>query len=273
MDFLSAVFGFELPNGNENNKNNDSNICEYIKNSIAKTFGLDISILAKIDNDFDEDENFFIGEKKENENENNKDLNKLNKIKLIIKNNYKKLFVNNIPKYDYLTEYKKIINELVINELHITKNKLNSKYNFIIPNLEQISSNNLLNNWFGVGLNYENIWKIEENENNSNIPKAIAFYGFNNKMSSDEIKLKLCNIIMNKSLLKNPNLCIYLYHNLNKIENNTGVIHFDNKKYYIALMARILPNKKRQLINETWAVRPNEIEFISIMFKETMNYN
>ena len=33
-------------------------------------------------------------------------------------------------------------------------------------------------------------------------------------------------------------------------------------------MARILPNKKRQSINDTWAVRPNEIEFISIMLKE-----
>ena len=87
-------------------------------------------------------------------------------------------------------------------------------------------------------------------------------------MTSDEIKSNLYDIIMNKSLKKNPNLCIYLYHNLSEVEKNTGVINFDNKKYYIALMARILPNKKRQLNKDTWVVRPNEIEFISIMFKE-----
>ena len=109
---------------------------------------------------------------------------------------------------------------------------------------------------------------LKLNEENSNIPKAIAFYGFNNKMTSDEIKLKLYNIIMNKSLKKIPNLCIYLYHNLSEVEKNTGVIDFGDKKYFIALMARILPNKKRQLNKDTWVVRPNEIEFISIMFKE-----
>ena len=122
--------------------------------------------------------------------------------------------------------------------------------------------------WFCVGLNYENIWKIEENEDNYNIPKAIAFYAFNNKMTSDEIKLKLSNIIMNKSLLNNHNLCINLYNSINAVEKNTGIIDFGNKKYYIALMARISPSKKRQLDNDKWILRPKEIEFISIMLKE-----
>ena len=267
-DFLYAIFNYNNDNKKNNVNKRNNYICDSIKNSIVKAFGLDIPIMTLIDDDFNEDENFITGEKMEYENENSKNVNKLNKIKIIISKNYKKLFVDNIKRYDYLTNYKNIINELIINEMHITKEKLNSKYNFILPNLEQISKNNLLNNWFGVGLNYENIWKIEENENNFNIPKAIAFYGFNNKMTSDEIKLKLYNIIMEKSLLQKSNLCIYLYNNLNEVENNTGVINFSNKKYYIVLMARILPNKKRQSINDTWAVRPNEIEFISIMLKE-----
>ena len=270
-DFLNAIFNYN--NDNKKNKINKRNnyICDSIKNSIVKTFELDVPTLEIIDKNFDDmiiNENLVIPGKNKEKQKNMNKLNKLDKMKLIVKKNYKKFFDDNIKRYDYLTDYKNIINKLIINEIHITKEKLNSKYNFIIPNLEQISKNNLLNNWFGVGLNYENIWKIEENEENSNIPKAIAFYGFNNKMTSDEIKLKLYNIIMNKSLKKNPNLCIYLYHNLNEVENNTGVINFSNKKYYIVLMARILPNKKRQSINDTWAVRPNEIEFISIMFKE-----
>ena len=271
-DFLNAIFNYNNDNKKNNINKRNNYICDSIKNSIVKTFELDVPTLEIIDKNFDDmiiNENLVIPGKNKEKQKNMNKLNKLDKMKLIIKKNYKKFFDDNIQRYDYLTDYKNIINKLIINEMHITKEKLNSKYNFIIPNLEQTSINNIsYYNWFGFGLNYENIWKIEENEENSNIPKAIAFYGFNNKMTSDEIKLKLYNIIMNKSLKKNPNLCIYLYHNLNEVEKNTGVINFDNKKYYIALMARILPNKKRQSNKDTWAVRPNEIEFISIMFKE-----
>ena len=229
-DFLNAIFNYNNDNKKNNINKRNNYICDSIKNSIVKTFELDVPTLEIIDKNFDDmiiNENLVIpGKNKEKQ----KNMNKLNKL---------------------------------------DKMKLNSKYNFIIPNLEQTSINNIsYYNWFGIGLNYENIWKIEENEENSNIPKAIAFYGFNNKMTSDEIKSKLCDIIMKKSLRENPNLCIYLYHNLNEVEKNTGVINFGNKKYYIALMARILPNKKRQLNKDTWVVRPNEIEFISIMFKE-----
>jgi hypothetical protein len=237
---------------------------------------LDIPILNIIDDDFedsngDEDLNLIKDEIKKPKNENSINMNKLNKIKLIIKNNYKKFFAHNSPRYDYLADYKNIKNELVIDkEIQITKEKLNSKYNFIIPNLNNpISTKNIpYYDWFSIGLNYENIWKIEENEDNYNIPKAIAFYAFNNKMKSDEIKLKLSNIIMNKSLLKNHNLCINLYNNIYAVEKNTGIIGFGNKKYYIALMARILPSKKRQSDKDIWFLKPKEIEFISIMLKE-----
>ena len=271
-DFLNAIFNYNNDNKKNNINKRNNYICDSIKNSIVKTFELDMPTLEIIDKNFDDmiiNENLVIPGKNKEKQKNMNKLNKLDKMKLIIKKNYKKFFDDNIKRYDYLTDYKNIINKLIINEMHITKEKLNSKYNFIIPNLEQTTINNIsYYNWFGFGLNYENIWKIEENEENSNIPKAIAFYGFNNKMTSDEIKLKLYNIIMEKSLLQKSNLCIYLYNNLNEVENNTGVINFSNKKYYIVLMARILPNKKRQSINDTWAVRPNEIEFISIMLKE-----
>ena len=273
IEFLSGIYNFQ--NRNDNNNKRHSDICEYIKNSIVKAFELDIPILNIIDDNFEDsygDENLIIKEKIDLDSENlsnmNK-LNKLNKIKLIIKNNYKKFFAHNSPRYDYLADYKNIINELIDKEIQITKEKLNSKYNFIIPNLNPTFTKNIpYYNWFGIGLNYENIWKIEENEDNYNIPKAIAFYGFNNKMTSDEIKSKLSNIIMNKSLLKDHNMCINVYNSINAVEKNTGIIDFGNKKYYIALMARILPSKKRQSDNDKWILRPKEIEFISIMLKE-----
>ena len=276
IEFLSGIYNFQ--NRNDNNNKRHSDICEYIKNSIVKAFDLDIPILNIIDDNFEDSNgddflNLIKDEIKKPKNENSTNmnkLNKLNKIKLIIKNNYKKFFAHNSPRYDYLADYKNIINELIDKEIQITKEKLNSKYNFIIPNLNNpISTKNIpYYDWFGIGLNYENIWKIEENEDNYNIPKAIAFYAFNNKMTSDEIKSKLSNIIMNKSLLKNHNLCINLYNSINAVEKNTGIIDFGNKKYYIALMARILPSKKRQSDKDIWILRPKEIEFISIMLKE-----
>ena len=268
IEFLNGIYNFQ----NKNDNNNKRHICESIKNSIVKAFELDIPILNIIDDEFNDsygDENLIIKEKIDLDSENLSNMNKLNKIKLIIKNNYKKFFAHNSPRYDYLADYKNIINELIDKEIQITKEKLNSKYNFIIPNLNSTFTKNMpYYDWFGIGLNYENIWKIEENEDNYNIPKAIAFYAFNNKMTSDEIKSKLSNIIMNKSLLKDHNMCINVYNSINAVEKNTGIIDFGNKKYYIALMARISPSKKRQLDNDKWILRPKEIEFISIMLKE-----
>ena len=65
----------------------------------------------------------------------------------------------------------------------------------------------------------------------------------------------------------NAGLCLYLYHNIEIAEQETGIIYFGNKKYKIILMTRILPNKRR-IFNDTWIVKSNEIEFISILFKE-----
>ena len=260
---------------NSNYANKEKNICELMKNSIVKAFDLDINIFQIIEDEFSEDEKYVVTNEKYDFHEEKLPIidNRLNKIKLIIKKNYKKIYEHNIPKYDYLTDYNNIIDKLIINEIHITKDKLNSKYNFIIPKLNQIfSKDESKYEWFGVGLNYEKIWKIEENDDNINIPKAIAFYAFDNK-TSDEIKSKLYNIIMNNDLSENPNkesknFLLYLYHNIDIVERNTGIINFGNKKYNIALMARVLPTKKRELNKDTWILRQNEIEFISIMFKE-----
>ena len=211
---------------------------------------MDIPIFQIIENDFSKNDNSFVNEKMDLNNKKTPIIdNKLDKIKLIIKKNYKKIYEQNISRYDYLTDYKNIIDKLIINEMHITEDKLNSKYNFIIPKLNQIfSKDDSKYEWSGVGLNCEKIWKIEENDDNINIPKAIAFYAFYNK-TSDEIKSKLYNIIMNNDLSENPyikskNLVLYLYHNIDIVERNTGFINFGNKKYNIALMQGFYQLKK-----------------------------
>ena len=66
------------------------------------------------------------------------------------------------------------------------------------------------------------------------------------------------------------NLTFHLYNNINIAEQKTGSIFYNNKKYKIALMARVLSNKIKQIDGDKWALRENDIEFIRIIFKEIM---
>ena len=122
--------------------------------------------------------------------------------------------------------------------------------------------------WFGIGLNIENKYQIKEDKNsNSNDSKAIAYFALNGK-NNDEIKLKLNNLIMGRGI--KGNLTFHLYNNINIAEQKTGSIFYNNKKYKIALMARVLSNKIKQIDGDKWALRENDIEFIRIIFKEIM---
>ena len=120
IEFLSGIYNFQ--NRNDNNNKRHSDICEYIKNSIVKAFELDIPILNIIDDNFEDSNgddflNLIKDEIKKPKNENSTNMNKLNKIKIIIKNNYKKFFARNSLRYDYLADYKNIINELIDKEI------------------------------------------------------------------------------------------------------------------------------------------------------------
>ena len=190
------------------------------------------------------------------------------------------------PECDLLFDFKKIQDELIIKQCKIEKAKLNFKYNFIIPNLN-------LNEkkegeiyyppygWFGIGINVKNLYKINLRED---IPKATAYYGFNN-LKSKEIK-QMLHFIMHKGFYINPDLqpkCryfdkrkkdkyvgtgIYLTPKINIIEKNTGIVYFNEKAYKIALMVKVLADKIRQPDYDYWILRPNEIEIMRIIFKE-----
>ena len=270
INFLKCIHEFYK---NENDNINYRNgICEPLKNSLIKLFGLNINLYENMNNIFD-DEKLRIG----NNNNRNNNINNIREIysKMIYQN--KQINFTNI---DYLSDFKNVSQHL-IQEVNISKDRFDFKYNFIIPNLniKKYGKPNSPYLWFGIGLKYEEIFKINIDKNNSNIPKANAFYGFKN-IESDEIKKRLYYIIIKKDLRSNPNisndnkvkdinagLCLYLYHNIEIAEQETGIIYFGNKKYKIILMTRILPNKRR-IFNDTWIVKSNEIEFISILFKE-----
>ena len=279
-DFLKSIYNFEFEKNDSFDNSHQTGLCQPIKDALIKIFELNISELDSIEDKYD-----FINEKYV------KDI-KVDYMKIkrnfkyksyyaniLIKNQYfleeinKDYIEKNFPECKFFLTIKSIINDLIINQCKISKNKLNYKYNFIIPNINL----NLAKGgeiyyppygWFGIGLNIENKYQIKEDKNsNSNDSKAIAYFALNGK-NNDEIKLKLNNLIMGRGI--KGNLTFHLYNNINIAEQKTGSIFYNNKKYKIALMARVLSNKIKQIDGDKWALRENDIEFIRIIFKEIM---
>ena len=279
-DFLKSIYNFEFEKNDSFDNSHQTGLCQPIKDALIKIFELNKSELDSIEDKYD-----FINEKYV------KDI-KVDYMKIkrnfkyksyyaniLIKNQYfleeinKDYIEKNFPECKFFLTIKSIINDLIINQCKISKNKLNDKYNFIIPNINL----NLAKGgeiyyppygWFGIGLNIENKYLIKEDKNsNSNDSKAIAYFALNGK-NNDEIKLKLNNLIMGQGI--KGNLTLHLYNNINIAEQKTGSIFYNNKKYKIALMARVLSNKIKQIDGDKWALRENDIEFIRIIFKEIM---
>ena len=249
--------------------------------------------LSKIDNENEivQDDDQFINEKYNNiySEIRNKYNYKLYYVNMIIKeesfNQETPLSIKSIfPDCEILFNFKKIQDEFVIKQCKISEDKLKSKYNFIIPNLEleYIKGGEIYfppYKWFGIGIDNKKIYK------NKNEQKALAYYGFKG-MNPRNIKMMINNIIMGKGFNIDCDLqpkCrffdkrkpkkyvgtgIYLTPKINIIEKNTGIVYFNKKAYKIALMAKVLTDKIRQPDNDYWILNPNEIEIIRIIFKE-----
>ena len=244
-DFLKSIYNFEFEKNDSFDNSDQTGLCQPIKDALIKIFELNKSELDSIEDKYD-----FINEKYV------KDI-KVDYMKIkrnfkyksyyaniLIKNQYfleeinKDYIEKNFPECKFFLTIKSIINDLIINQCKISKNKLNYKY------------------------------LIKEDKNsNLNNSKAIAYFALNGK-DNDEIKLKLNNLIMGQGI--KGNLTLHLYNNINIAEQKTGSIFYNNKKYKIALMARVLSNKIKQIDGDKWALRENDIEFIRIIFKEIM---
>ena len=203
-----------------------------------------------------------------------------------IKNNY-----SNIQK---LYEYKLIIDGLIRHECTIPEECLNYKYNFITPNtsLNLERGKEIYNppyGWIGIGLD---IYKKYNEDNNwinlkDNTSKwAIAYYGFGENVNENEIKTKLYNIIIKKDLKKDKEqpkchyydkrhkkkkigVGIYMSPYIDVAEKMSGLIQFNNKRYKIVLMARVLIEKIREPDdNSFWVLNPNDIRFYRILLRE-----
>ena len=202
------------------------------------------------------------------------------------------------PELKLLYEYKLLIDGFIRYKCQIQENKINYNYNFIIPN---ISLNNERNKetynppygWLGVALNVENLYKNEDLAwLNKDSQWAICYYGFDfkNKFDTSENIRVLKEIINNNNLPKNDIFNIkfnykdirnsgkkigngyYLSPYIDIAEKYSGIISFNNKKYKIVLMAKVLIEKIKEPDDGTfWIINDqNNIKFYRILFKEVI---
>ena len=183
-----------------------------------------------------------------------------------------------------------MIDGLIRQKSKIPVELLDYKYNFIIPNLSLNNNRgseiyNPPYEWAGIGLNvikkYNNIdWLKKDNDS-----WAIAYYGFGKFLSSTQIGNMLNDIIVKgkfkKELsIKCPELDIrhngkrvgvgiYLSPNVKTAERNCGIFTFDEKRYKIVLMAKVLINKIKEPEDHSfWILNEDDIRIYRILVKE-----
>ena len=296
---------YTLDQGNQGNEEKENNKETIIKKKIYDMIYYIIYIYNK-DND--------------NNNEGNINGDILNKISqalsvekgtISIVNNNKRIFIDNFIKSDIfsklppsqirinypdlpkLYEIKLLIDGLIRFQSNIPIEKINNKYNFIIPNssLSEKRGNEIYHppyGWIGIGLNISIIYGNEDwiKLNDEKSEWVIAYYGFGKKLTSDKIMQKLYDIIINNNLDKNDNIqskchCkdrrhstkvgtgIYMSNYIDIAEQFSGIIYFNKKKYKIALMARVLEKKIKEPEDKSyWILNNKDIRFYRILLKE-----
>ncbi len=201
------------------------------------------------------------------------------------------------PEIKKLYEYKLLIDGFIRKKCKIPGYKINYKYNFIIPNLTLINKrNNEIYNapygWWGVALNINDNYNDNSWLNKDSKEWAICYYGFDygKHFDTDIICNILYNIIINNHFPdKNFNIkstCddirkkgkkigvgYYLSPYIDIAEKYSGIISFNNRRYKIALMAKVLISKIKEPEDRSfWVVDDkNNIRIYRILFKEFRN--
>ena len=266
--------------GNINFNNDEFN--QGILEDIANTLNVDINNIFVLSNNKRAFINHFIKTK-------------------IFENLSPKQIREKFPNLKLLYEYKLLIDCFFRLKCKISKEFFNFKYNFITPNS---SLNNRRGTeiyyppygWLGIGLNIKiKYGKIDNswlNKNDISSEWAIGYYLFKKlNPDTDEIIIQLQNIIKNNDLLLNEKFQTkmdyfnkrlngqkmqrigkgyYFCSDINKAEKNTDYISFNNKKYKILLMAKVLIKSIREPDDGSfWIIHNKEhIRFYRILLKE-----
>ena len=200
---------------------------------------------------------------------------------------------NSYPNLYELYEYKLIINELLCNQFNI-KNYIDYRGNFIIPNKNLNTKRGKEEydppyGWFGVGLKVLGKYADDNwiNDKDETSKWAIAYHGLGRMKSLDEIKNILKNVIIKEEGLipgssqikyncndirnqgKKIGIGVYLTQSLNIAEGYSGIIPFNNKKYKIILMTRVMIDKIREPEDfNYWILNKEYIRVYRILLKE-----
>ena len=200
------------------------------------------------------------------------------------------------PGFRKLYEYKLLIDGFIRKNCRIKEDKINYEHNFIIPNLTlSIERNDEIYNapygWWGVALNIsannnDNTWLNKDSKE-----WVICYYDFDfgKHFSTEKICDILNNIIVNKILPdynsnikssyndirnigKKVGVGHYLTPYIDIAEKQCGIISFNNKRYKIVLMAKVLKSKIKEPDDRSfWIILDkNDIRIYRILFKEVI---
>ena len=200
---------------------------------------------------------------------------------------------DNLSQYFFeLYEFKNIIDELLIRFCNIDRKLINYKGHFIIPN----KSNNFIRGkekyyppygWFGIGLNVLGKYENDEwiNDNSKESKWSIAYHGVGGNLPSSEVIKKLrkkiingledgesqykCNYSDIRHINKRIGTGVYLTPNINIAEDYSGEISFNNSKYKIALMVKVLNAKIREPEDiNFWILHRDYVRIYRVLIKK-----
>lgn len=251
----------------------------------------------KIEEGFIEETNYFLSIKKENIYVSFN--NKCNFIDNFIRT--EKFFEMSLqeivylyPNLNELLDFKKINTSLFAIHFGL-ENYLDYKGNFILPNknFNKRRGTEIYDppyEWIGIGLKV--IGKYDDDEwltaRDESSEWAIAYHGLGRMNSFKQIKTILKNVIIKEGLIPGPSQVkchhndlrhsgkkigtgIYMTQSINIAEQYSGIISFNNKKYKIVLMARVLIDKIREPEDiNYWILNKEYIRVYRILLKEKL---
>ena len=210
-------------------------------------------------------------------------------------NNLSLMEVKNIfHNFNELIEFKAIVEELLIKQCQINKKLIDYKGHFIMPN----KSNNFIRGnekyfppygWIGIGLKVlgkydDDSWIID---NSKESKWSTAYQGVGGNLCSSQVLKKLrtkiinglkdgqsqykCNYNDKRHKNKKIGTGVYLSQNINISENYSGEISFNNSKYKIALMVKVLNEKIREPEDiNFWILNYKYIRIYRVLIKKIM---
>ena len=199
----------------------------------------------------------------------------------------------NYQYFDELYEFKYFIDELLITQCKIDKKLIDYKGHFIIPN----KSNNFIRGkekyyppygWIGIGLNVLGKYNDGDdwiNDSSKESKWSIAYHGVGGNLPSSEVLKKLnkkiihgledgesqykCNYTDIRHKNKRIGTGVYLTPNIDIAENYSGEIKFNNSKYKIALMVKVLNDKIREPEDiNFWILNKKYIRIYRVLIKK-----